>query len=539
MGKVKRNFIRFIEITLCLSMLFCLAACGKSSSAATKSSKKTSANVLRYGIQATPPNVDPTNLYDINAYNMVRQCYEGLTDRDEEGKISAGLATSWDTPDQGLTWHFVLAKNVKFHSGKTLTAKDVKYTFERTLSPKSKGDGATYLADITGAEAITKGKATELSGFEILGDNEFNIHFAKPNMLFPEACSIECLYIVDRSVVNGKGNNWWEKQSAGTGPFMLTKYAEDSKLVMKAFSGYRKGKPSISGIEFDIVKSDNTLMEMYKNGDLDIIGAPTSKLKSIRSDSKLSAQLKECTSADINFLGMNAKLYKPFADQRVREAIALVINRKDIAEKIMGGTAKPLYGIIPVGFTGYNSETEKQSSYDAEKAKKLLQAAGYSSSNPLPEVSLDYLGVDEDNATYIVNQLKNELGWTVKLENPDRSTLLNGLFDKKYAFFIWGCTADFGDEYTIADNFATDAMRNFGNYSNKQYDALMEKASQTSDANARIKLYQQAEKILVLQDFGYVPLYTDVNFLLIRPNVSGVKYGCLGLDCLGSVSLSK
>jgi oligopeptide transport system substrate-binding protein len=536
---VKHRLARILEITLCLSMLFCLAACGKTGATTKKAAKKTDANLLRYGIQATPPNVDPTNLYDINAYSMVRQCYEGLTDRDEEGKISAGLATSWNTPDNGLTWHFVLAKDVKFHSGKTLTAKDVKFTFERALSPKSKGDGATYLADITGADAITKGKSTDLTGFEILNDNEFNIHFQKADMLFPEACSIECLYIVDRSVVEGKGNSWWEKTSAGTGPFMLTKYAEDDKLVMKAFDGYRKGKPAISGIEFDIVKEDSTLLEMYKNGDLDIIGAPTSKLKTIRSDAKLSAQLKECTSADINYLGMNAKLYKPFADQRVREAVSLVINRKDIAEKIMANTAKPLYGIVPVGFTGYSTDAEQQTSYDVNKAKALLKAAGYSSSNPLPQVTLDYLGVDEDNAAYIANQLKNELGWNVKLENPDRSTLLNGLFDKKYAFFIWGCTADFGDEYTIADNFATDAMRNFGNYSSKQYDALMEKASQTSDADARIQLYRQAEKILVLQDFGYVPLYTDVSFLLVKPNVSGVKYGCLGLDCLGGVSVSK
>lgn len=541
--KKRKLIFRVWFLMLCMAMVFCLAACGQtgnsSGASASKSEKTTKTSVLHYGIQATPPNVDPTNLYDINAYSMVRQCYEGLTDRDESGKVKPGLATSWDTPDNGLTWHFVLAKGVKFHSGKELTAKDVKFTFERALSPKSKGDGATYLADIKGADAIQKGSSTELSGFETLGDYEFNIHFSKADMLFPSACSIECLYIVDQSVVEGKGNSWWEKASAGTGPFILTKYSEDDKLVMKAFDKYRKGKPAISGIEFDIVGNDNTLMEMYKSGDLDIIEAPSSKLKTIRSDSKMSKQLKECVSGDINYLGMNADLYKPFADARVREAIALVINQKDIAEKIMNSTAKPLYGIIPVDFTGYNSEMENQPAYNVEKAKTLLKEAGYGASNPLPEVTLIYLGVDEDNATYIANQLKEKLGWSVKLKSPDRSTLLDNLFDKKYSFFIWGCTADYGDEYTIADNFSTGAMRNFGNYSNKQYDALLAQASKTADADARIKLYRQAEKILVLQDFGCVPLYTDVNFLLVKPSVSGVRYGCLGLDCLGDVSIKK
>lgn len=524
-------------VALCLAVVTALSmtGCGGSDASGSDTSAE-EGKVLRYGLTCGPENMDPTNLSELYAYAMVRQCYNGLTDRAADGSVTDdGLAESWTVNEDGTEYDFVLKKGVKFHSGKELTSEDVKFTFERVLSPEGTGDGSFYLEGIVGAADVLEGNASEIEGFKVISDTEFKVTFEEPEYMFPEYLSSESLYIVDSSVVADAEDNWWETQSAGTGPFVLKSFTPDEKIEFTANADYYKGAPEIAGIEFVVVDDDETAYRLYQNDELDVIDAPYAELENIQADDEMKDQLVEYPSASMTYLGMNQSLYEPFADARVREAISLAISSDTLTEKIMGGMAYPLYGVIPVDFCGYNDEIEAPE-YNIEKAKELLAEAGYDESNPLPEVSLAYLPMDEDNAVYIADQLKNELGWNVTLDGPDRSTMIDKLWEYEYAFFIFGGTADYGDAGCLLSMFTTDAGRNFGEYSNSDYDSLIDQASKTADLDERNKLYQDAEKLL-MEDHGMIPMYVDKTYMLVKPNVSGLRYSSLGMDCLEDVAI--
>lgn len=290
---------RALSALLATMITMSMTGCGGNE---VKEEPKESNHVLHYGIGVAPSGVDPTNLQEIVSYEMVRQCYNGLTDRKESGELKPGLAEKWDTPDEGKTWHFQLRKGVKFHSGKELTAKDVKFTFEHDLNPERASGSADSLMNIVGAEAIQEGSTKELEGFEIINDYEFNIHFTTNEAYFPEYCCVEDLYIVDKSVVEGADENWWKEASAGTGPYMMTEFKADEKVTMEANKDYYDGAPVIDGIEFIVVEEDSTAMAMYENGELDVISAPWAELETIKADEELSKQLVEYAVSSMTYL---------------------------------------------------------------------------------------------------------------------------------------------------------------------------------------------------------------------------------------------
>ena len=525
-----------LVVALITAFMFTMTGCGSNKASAGKNEQK-KLETLRYSIPDDPATMDPTSTSEIISYEMVRQLYNGLTDRTPEGKVIPGLASKWVTNDQGKTYTFTLRNDVKFQSGKKLTSKDVKYTFESILTPKKDaGDGVQYLSGVEGAQEMLAGKAKELKGFKIIDDYKFQITLTEPDIYFPVYCSVEPLYIVDQSVIEGKGADWWKTASAGTGPFKLKSYVKGQKIVLAANDLYFRGCPQIDTLEFKVVPEEDTALSMYQNGELDICDISGANVEKAQSDTTLSKELKSYPSADMTYLGFNQNLYKPFKDKRVREAFSLVIDREKLASKIMSGTAYPLYGVIAVGFEGYNKNIPKID-YQADKAKELLNEAGYNSSNPLPALKLYSLPMDKDNAAYIASQLKNILGVKVDCVQPDRPKMLDDLHSYKLPFFIFGSTAAYGDARTfLFDVLGTKGTMNFMQYSNKEYDDILEQATKIDDESRRNELYQKAEK-LAMDDAAIAPIYTDKLFILIKPNVEGIRLSGLGVDTFESAKI--
>ena len=528
---------RILALTLSAAML--LASCSGNPPAGSQAPDPVEQDtVLRYGISEGPATINPTNLGDIISYEMVRQCYNGLTDREPDGTLKPGLAESWTLENDGMSYRFKLREGVRFHSGNELKASDVKFTFEYDLSPDRSSSSASYLTEIVGAQAMLDGTAQELEGFEIVNDYEFVIHFTQPVVYFPEYCSVESLYIVEQAEVEGAGEDWWMDQSAGTGPYSLQEYTEDEHVLMTANQNYWDGAPSIDGIEFVIVPEETTAFEMYKSGELDVITAPSAELSNIKADETLSQELVSYPMADNTYFGMNQSLYEPFQDIRVRQAISMVISQEDLSNKVFPDITNPLYGILPPDFNGANEERGAWT-YDPEEARNLLSQAGYDASNPLPPLEIYCMGYNEDTAVYMQSQLQTELGMTVTISPCDRATLLDVLGNQQGQSYIFGSTAAYGDPRAlIQPAFNTGAGRNFSGYSNPEFDALMDETAQMTDVEARTALYQQAEQLLI-DDCAFVPLYVDMNLLLVKPYVTNMKLSGLGMDILDTVELNR
>ncbi|MEO8544256.1 MAG: ABC transporter substrate-binding protein [Burkholderiaceae bacterium] len=474
---------------------------------------------LRININADPEMIDPITFSALIAGDVLRNVYQNFTQVDENGIVLPALALKWTASANNLTWRFELRPNVKFHTGRSFGAKDVKASFEALLAPGSKaGLQLQYLQRIVGAKEVQDGKTKELAGVKIVSPLVVEVNFTAPDVLFP----IYPFMLFDTQVIADKGPNWFMQGSAGTGPFQFVSWQRGQSVYLKAFKDYWGGAPKIDGVRFVIVPSEETAVTMYEAGELDVLMPnSTDVARRIMRDEKLKAQAKTVSAAQINYLGMNQNLYAPFKDKRVREAFCISIDRDAMTRGLFGGLAKPLYGQITAGIPGYNPDVKKIP-YDPERAKKLMAEAGYPNGQGMPPLKIANLAPFRNEIAYYADQWKQVLGVQVDLDIKERATFLRGLNAGETPFFSWGWTADYPDAlYFLSQVWYSKSPFNRARYSNPGFDALIDRATITPDNQTRYKQYAAAEALL-LDDWGTCGIFVRTSVLVVKPNVKGV-----------------
>jgi ABC-type transport system substrate-binding protein len=225
-------------------------------------------------------------------------------------------------------------------------------------------------------------------------------------------------------------------------------------------------------------------------------------------------------AAQINYLGMNQTQYAPFKDKRVREAISLAVDRDGFVKGLLGGAGVPLYGSITPGVAGY--APVPKIAYDPERAKQLLAEAGFPGGKGLPPLDIQATPIQKDDLAYFADQFKKVLGMEVNVKVVERATHIKQMNAGEVAFFPWGWTADYPDAlYFLSQLWDSRSPYNRVRWKNADYDKLIDRASSEPNAEARYKIYAQAEKI-ILDDVGMAPLYIRTQIWLKQPNVKNV-----------------
>ncbi|MCP5151833.1 MAG: ABC transporter substrate-binding protein [Ectothiorhodospiraceae bacterium] len=476
------------------------------------------ARTLRLNITADPAMVDPITFSELIAGDIIANVYEGFTGLDADGNVIPALAERWSAHDDNRGFRFELRKGVKFHSGRELTAADVKWSFEQLLIPGNKGGlNVKYLEAIEGADDVKAGKTTDLVGVKVVDDHTVDVRFTRTEVLFP----IYPLYIMDSGIVAEHGADWHTKVSAGTGPFRFVHWKRGQEVRLAAHEGYWGGAPAIDDVAFLVVPSDDTAISMYEAGELDLVYLDVTAGRRMLKDTRFKDELMLVPAAQIQYLGLNQTKYAPFKDRRVREAICIAIDRDGMVAGLYGGAAFPLYGQVTKGVAGYNPDL-RPIPYDPERAKALLAEAGYPGGQGLPPVKVTSTAPRKTEIAYYANQLKTALGMPVEVEVVERGTHIKAMNAGEVAFFPWGWTAGYPDGlYFLEDVWYGPSRYNRSRWSNAEFDALIEKARETADEKARYALYHQAEQIL-LDDWGTCPTTVRMQIAARKPNVHGV-----------------
>jgi len=477
------------------------------------------AKSLRLSIPADPAQMDPITYSELVAGRILFNVYEGFTDKRDDGTIVPALATSWETLPDGKGLRFHLREGVTFHSGRPFTAKDVKYTFEQLLVPGSKaGLGAGYLVNVAGAADMKAGKTKELEGVSVVDDHTVDIHFTKPDVLFP----IYPFQFMDSGIVAELGADWMLKASAGTGAFKFKQWKRGVEVEIEANPNYWGGKPKIDGVRFLVVPSADTALSQYDAGELDFLDVQEAIFRRVLRDDRYKDQLQKSSRAQARYLGMNGNVYAPFKDKRVREAVSLSLNRDAMIRGLYDGAAFPLNGAVTPGVAGY-SGTLPPLKYDPEQAKKLLAEAGYPDGKGMPPVDISSTAPFKDELTYYANQLNKVLGMQINVNVMERATFIKSMNAGEVAFFPWGWTADYPDAITyLGDMWYSASPYNRARWSNAAYDKVIDEAKSTFDDGKRFALYHQAEKIL-MDDWATAPLPMTATMSLHKPNVTGAR----------------
>ena len=461
--------------------------------------------------------------------DIVGGIFSGLVKLDTNLQVVPDIAESWDVSPDGTVFTFTLRESARFHDGRTVTAADFKYSWERALSPTTESPtGETYLNDIVGARAMLDGEASELAGVEVLGARTLRVTIEAPYPYFTFKLIYPTAYVVDRANVESGGENWTDAPN-GTGPYKLKAWEKDRLLVLERNDDWYGGMPALANFVYRIFAG--APMQMYENGEIDLVHLSTYDIdRALDPSSALHSQLHTATAFCTSYIGFNVEK-PPFNDPKVRQALALAYDVSKTVEVSFRSFHQRAAGIIPPGMPGHNA-TIAPYSFDVDAARRLLDESSYQGDLP-PIVSYasdsaahwsweTYLGAEVEAVSVF-----DFADWLMRSDNGE------------FGVFGSGWCADYPDPQNFLDIlFHTDGGENGFAYSNPQVDALLEEAATERNATRRISLYRQAEQ-LILDDWVIIPLWHSRDYQLVRPYVKGYEVTPIGVPQYQNVRIER
>jgi oligopeptide transport system substrate-binding protein len=505
-------------------LLAVTAAAAIAAASASGTSVAQEADVLRVPLGGEPPTMDPFFAVDSVSAPLVMAMYDTLVTLDATGRVVPAAARSWDVSPNGLIYTFHL-RPMQFHSGRSVTAADWKWSFERMIDPALKAPTGEYaLPSVQGAKARQAG-AADTAGIRVI--DPMTLQF----VLDPERrggflsrLAYYAAVVLDRTVVEAGGRGWFATRDAGTGPFALQEWAHNDHVRLLANPKYALGPAALTRIELPIVTQPTTQLAEYQAGQLDVISVPLGDFPRVKADPVLSKELLVSPRVQVIFLGLNARVYAPFKDVRVRRAVALAIDKETIARQVFFGLFRPARSIVPPGIPGFYA-AYKGLPYDPAQAQKLLGEAGVQGKLPPLTIALNPLGpVSQMAGEPIAAMLKQTLGLNASLQRTEFSNFIASLNKRNvYEAYLTGWTADYLDYSDYLDVLLhSKSSLDRVNYENPRFDQLLEKANAAPTGDQRIALYHEAEAVAV-EDAPMVPLFFTQSAILRKPYVVGLQ----------------
>lgn len=523
--------MRWTAFTLLILPLL-LIGCGKGN-VSQQIAAAGGGDTLRIGLGVSPTTFDPAKVQDIETSGLLGNVYEGLVTWDENNRLAPCLAEKWDVKDGGKTYDFHLRKGAKFHNGSPVTSEDVVFSLKRASNPAFGSPTAgNYLDDIVGF-------GTDSLAVAALDPSTVEIKIKEPRPYFLGKLTYPCAMVVCKQAV-GEGKEIKELgQMVGTGPFMVGKYTPDVDVSLPANASYWGGAPKLKGLAYSIAKDFQTRLSKFKAGEIHLAGVIRNEIPGIKSSPDLGPSLVLNPRPAVAYVAMNPLAYAPFADRRIRQAVAMAIDRKRIDEDLLHGINPSAGGILPPGIDGSRKDPEKGLKYDPDGAAKLLAEAKYPGGKGLPDLELCFRVQTPDTKVVAeaMQSMLSKVGFPVKLREMEWGAMLKDRNANKLPFMILSWYADYLDPQNfLSVLLTTKANGNHFGYSNPKVDSLCQQADTEQDPAKRIQLYQQAED-LILEDAPWFPLYYPVDAELQSPKVQGLKRNLFGDMPFAGVSL--
>ena len=498
-----------------------LAACGGAGAADSGSKKK----VLRFAQSNAKQGLDMQKSTNSGSSSIADCIFESPLRWTEDNELVPCLLKEIPTFEaDGVTLHCELKPNIKFHDGTTLTASDVKYSFERMFKPET-GGKSTYMYDlIKGAKEMLAGTATELEGLTVEDDTHFTFVLTNPMVTFVNNLGINYADIFPKDACEKAGKSWGTGTNCiGTGKYKVVSNDDTTEVVLARFDDYHDGKPALDEVHFQFVDDLNTKMMSFKNGDVDYCDLDASQLQQYKNDPAVKDLITQYPTLGVQFVNLNLSSEK-LQDVRVRKALSLAINRDELIQSIVGGA-----GTVPSGWlapqTPGHDPNAPAFEYDPEKAKALLAEAGVTNL----ELSAKVRANINQKQLVAVQDYWSKIGVKLSVETED-----NGVWAQDWADGSLEITAvGWFPLYADADNhmytyfYSENAKGKSSFYNNPEFDALVSQARVEQDKQKRADLYRQADDILTRQDYATLPLYYPKNQFVAKDYVQNAKVGNL------------
>jgi len=498
---------------------------------------RTAAGVLVYanvGIQELP-SIDTVNGGDFNSYQAIGVVYSNLVKLDSSLQPVGDAASGWDVSADGLTYTFHLRHNVRFSDGAPVTASDVVYSFTRDMNPRFIGNGHAALKRIVGALDVLNGKATTISGLKAAGTYDVKITIDSPILYFPELLSRAQAGIVDRAVIQKYGEGKWYDHAIGSGPWMIKSWLHGQSMTLVPNPYYFGAKPAYKEYDMPFIQNPETAYSEYQTGQIDVDNnVPATEVLNVAR----VAGFHEAPQLATDYIGLNTQA-APFDQIAVRQAFLLATDRVTLANKVLKGGVVAADGLLPPTMPGWTKANQGLMPYNPTKARALLASAGHANGANLPPITFSFQagsGRDLLREGAVLQQMwQQNLGIKVNLNVVELGKYNHDLDSHGVQMYViqWG--ADWPEPSNwLSLQLHSGVANNNGNWSNRQFDVLVDQADVTRDTAKRFALYQQAERIAILQ-VPWIALDSPKSLILIRPSIKGFVLTGEGLNGNGPV----
>ena len=494
---IAQRFFAFV----CFAALVALLSC----------SGKPDPNTLVMIIESSPTNLDPRVGLDAQSERIDNLIFDDLLSRGDDLNVAPGLAERWEIPDP-LTYIFHLHPGVKFHDGRPLTSRDVKWTFDSLLTGQIRSTKAAAYRFVDRLDA----------------PDDFTVIF---RLKEPDGALLWNLSDGAIGIVPYGSGDEISRRPVGSGPFEFVKAETDKEVVIERNDDYWGEKPKLSRVRFAVVPDATTeALEMRKGSGDVIINAsfPPDTVQTLERESSLVVESAPGTR--LAYLGFNMR--DPILkDVRVRQAVAYALDRRPMIDYLWRGEAQAARSVLPPQSWAYEGAVPPYA-HDLDAARKLLDAAGYVPVNGVRFHITMKTSTDENTRLMVavIQQQLREVGIALDIRSFEFATFFSDVTHG--AFQLYGLRWIGGNEdpdifYVFHSSRFPPNGANRGYYSNPQVDALIDRARREVDPAVRKPLYAEVQRILA-EELPYIDLWYLDNVLVHTRRVRNIKMNPAG-----------
>jgi len=514
------------HVLLCLcGLLLGLSGCARRESPVQRGDRE---QVLYRGNASEPESLDPYLVRGAVEWTIVGGLFEGLVVPDLATlDPRPGVAERWEVSPDGMRYRFFLRETARWSDGTPVTAHDFEYGARRLLAPKFAASHAeNNLFFVRGARDYQAGKTTDFATVGVTASAERTLEIAleRPTPFFLSALYL--FFPVPQATVekfapmDERVNNWIRPGNlVGNGPFTLKSWRQNQGVVLERNPKYWDVEHvRLKEIHFLPIENESTEENAFRTGQLHTTSSvPLNKIEGYRRENP--GVLKVVDDRGVYFYSMDVAK-PPLDDRRVRQALALAVDRERLTQQVIKGGKTPAWAFTPPGIGGYTAKAQLR--FDPARAQALMKEAGYEGGKTFPGFVLLVDSREQHRviAEAVQQMWRQHLGIAVTIQNQE-SQVLNAAkrqMDFQMVRGSWNATT-YQDPFYFLGAWRTGALYNEAKWSNLEFDRMIE-ATWTIDASARAAAFQRAEEIF-LEEVPAIPLFYSTQTMLMSPSVKG------------------
>jgi ABC-type transport system substrate-binding protein len=481
-------------------------------------------DVLRVPIAGTFGGLDPSLTDTVEQAESLTSIFETVTKQGESGRAIPWLASEVLAENDGTRFRFRLRPGIRFHDGRRLTARDVRYSYERLLQNRA-SDSRFHLSPIRGAKRLLEGAGTDLEGFHIVSPSEFFVDLEEPVSFFPALISYPATAIVPEGTTRFGVS--WREGTVGTGPFRAVSFTPGKELELERNPHYwRDGYPKSDGIVFRFGVSPEEIKSEFLAGRFSVASdLLPADAEALRRDTRFASGYLESPRLSTYLIAFNIH-HAVLEDPAVRRSIVQAINVPDLVRRTLGRLALPATGLIPPGLLGYSAVSTAPTPRPAGKPSPP-SSGEHTISRETVQLSAAVHPVffEEYSDTFAeLTRAVREIGFEIRPANTTMAEYLEAQ-DGRVDVCVGRWIGDYPDPDTFIYGILRSREGSMGRLCGEaEVDRLAERARAEIDPRARHSLYRQVEE-RVAREALVLPLFHEQSYRFARPEIEGMQLG--------------